>query len=526
MLFYISTNLDQQQQLLGLSPSCCTSLGPLPGTSLESVTMSHWQQQHSPPATTIPHDFVEFRATIAGTAVETENKKQVVESNDNDIVMKGNVWLYAPGKDEVDATVTSKYCKKKIYALVDGDNKEEDGVVVAFDDSNSKNVMFLYASSIDKDASSEDQDSVICYGDQAQREDCTDCNNVGINDEGRTQTSNKSYLTPQLHYFDCYDTEDDIIFVSCVGDLLYPNHYVSSNARKLTLSYVSILNTNLGHKLGQSQSDVELGPDLEFGQSDVERGQSQSDVKLGPEFGRLNVELGQSNIKSTLTDEPPDKPPDINLMFYSDPIPNVTDYCSFCPDTNTHATISLDNPGSGNTYEKLEIDPGSDLDVIAPFNLNAGPGAEFYVNSTVTGNDDEQGTGSSDSEVDNNLDTDNYCAVTGLGNDHSQASITGQTQTTFSWNQVILLHLAILNTIYCFIPKPSAEDYTASSYLNLMLVITTSISQPLLVTLYFLCSCFNFLFWWISTNISTLLPDKTTPLEHKTKLTLLKKNQI
>ena len=55
--FYISTNLDQQQQLLGLSPSCCTSLGPLPGTSLESVTMSHWQQQHSPPATTIPHDF-------------------------------------------------------------------------------------------------------------------------------------------------------------------------------------------------------------------------------------------------------------------------------------------------------------------------------------------------------------------------------------------------------------------------------------------------------------------------------------
>ena len=49
--FYISTNLDQQQQLLDLSPSCCTSLGASlgaspgaspgtsPGTSLESVTM-------------------------------------------------------------------------------------------------------------------------------------------------------------------------------------------------------------------------------------------------------------------------------------------------------------------------------------------------------------------------------------------------------------------------------------------------------------------------------------------------------
>ena len=50
-----------------------------------------------------------------------------------------------------------------------------------------------------------------------------------------------------------------------------------------------------------------------------------------------------------------------------------------------------------------------------PFNLNAGLGAELYVDSTVTGIDDEQGTGSNDSEVDKNLDATNYCAVTGLG---------------------------------------------------------------------------------------------------------------
>ena len=80
-VFYVSTNLDQQQQHLGLSPSCCTSLGPLPGTSIESVTMSHRQQQHSPPATTIPYDSIEFRTTVAVTAVETENKKKVVGYN-------------------------------------------------------------------------------------------------------------------------------------------------------------------------------------------------------------------------------------------------------------------------------------------------------------------------------------------------------------------------------------------------------------------------------------------------------------
>ena len=289
--FYVSTNLDQQQQVLGLSPSCCTSLGPLSGTSLESITMSHWQQQHSPLATTIPHDSIEYRATVAVTAIETENKKKVVGLDDNDNVMKGGVRLYAPGNDEDGATVTSKYSKEKIDVLMDEDNKEEDNVVDTFDDSNSKNAMFLYASSIDKVASSEDQDSVICYEDQSQRKDCTGYNNVDKNDEGRTQTSYKSCMTPQIHYFDCYDTEDNIIFVDCVEDLVYPNDCASNNARKLTLSYGSILNTNLDLELGHEfgQSDIEL----EFGQSDVEFGQSQSDVELGPKLGWLNVELGQ-----------------------------------------------------------------------------------------------------------------------------------------------------------------------------------------------------------------------------------------
>ena len=78
-------------------------------------------------------------------------------------------------------------------------------------------------------------------------------------------------------------------------------------------------------------------------------GQSQSDVDLG----RIKSTLGQSDIKSTLTDEPsgkftepsaadlppdkpPDKPPDINLMSYFDSIPNVADYSNFCADNNTY----------------------------------------------------------------------------------------------------------------------------------------------------------------------------------------------
>ena len=178
---------------LGASPS--TLLGTLLGTSLESVTMSHWQQQHLPPATTTPHDYIEFRTTVAVTAVEIENEKKVVKLAADDNAMKGSVWLYTPGNDEDDATVTSKYSKEKIDVIVDGDNKEEDDLVDAFDDSNSKDGMFVYTSNIDKDVSGEDQDIVICYEDQAQREDCTDYNNVGINDEGRTQASYKSCMT-------------------------------------------------------------------------------------------------------------------------------------------------------------------------------------------------------------------------------------------------------------------------------------------------------------------------------------------
>ena len=44
-------------------------------------------------------------------------------------------------------------------------------------------------------------------------------NNAGINDGGRTQASYKSCMPPQLHYFDCYDTEDDTIFIDCLEDL-------------------------------------------------------------------------------------------------------------------------------------------------------------------------------------------------------------------------------------------------------------------------------------------------------------------
>ena len=46
--------------------------------------------------------------------------------------------------------------EEKINVSMDGDNKEEDDVVDAFDDSNSRDVMFVYQPSIDKDIIGED----------------------------------------------------------------------------------------------------------------------------------------------------------------------------------------------------------------------------------------------------------------------------------------------------------------------------------------------------------------------------------
>ena len=157
-------------------------------------------------------------------------------------------------------------------------------------------------------------------------------------------------------------------------------------------------------------------------------------------------------------DDPPDEPPGINLMLCFDPNSNVANF-SFYLDTNTYLTTNLDNLGSGDTYENLdnfgsgdtyqnlENDPGNGLGITAPFQPNAGPGAERDVGVTVSGISDERGTGSIDLEVDENPDianydnpsidnvidcTTNYCGVTSLGNDYSQASITGHIQTTFS----------------------------------------------------------------------------------------------
>ena len=175
-------------------------------------------------------------------------------------------------------------------------------------------------------------------------------------------------------------------------------------------------------------------------------------------------------------------------MSYFDSILNVADYSSFCPDTNTYPTINLDNLGSGDTYEILRIDPGNNLNVTALFNLNAGPGTELYVGRTVTGVDDEQGTVSIDLGKDKNLDAaaTNYCAVTGLGNYYSQASITGHTQTALSWNLINLWYLVTICTIPFLTPSTSADDYTVSNYFNLLLITVTSLSQSCPSTL----SCF------------------------------------
>ena len=171
----------------------------------------------------------------------------------------------------------------------------------------------------------------------------------------------------------------------------------------------------------------------------------------------MNQNLGGEPPGILPPDEPPDKPLNepsgINLVFCFDPNPNATNL-SFCLDINAYLDTNLDNLGSGDTFECLGTDPGNGLAIIAPFKLNTGPGAELDVSGIISSiNENERGTGNIDLEVDENPDTalyenpsinnvinftTNYCAVTGLGNDYSQASITGHTQTTFSWNQVTL----------------------------------------------------------------------------------------
>ena len=181
---------------------------------------------------------------------------------------------------------------------------------------------------------------------------------------------------------------------------MYLNHCVSSNTRKLILSYGSILNANLGNELGQS--------DVELSQSDVELGQSDVNQNLADE----PLDEPPDNLNKPFVEHPPDEPPDgsidklpgINLMFCLDPIPNVANF-SFYLDTNTYPTINLDNLGSSNTYENLWTDPGNDLGITAPLKLNIGPGANFDVGSTNFGIDDEQGTGSTLSGIDGERDT-------------------------------------------------------------------------------------------------------------------------
>ena len=208
-------------------------------------------------------------------------------------------------------------------------------------------------------------------------------------------------------------------------------------------------------------------------------------------------------------DEPPDEPLNepscVHLVFCFDPNPNIANF-TFFPYTNTYFTANLDNLWPGNTYENLWTDPGNCIDITAPFKLNASPGAELDVGGTVSGIDDEQGTSSIDLEVDESPDntlydnpiinnaidfTTNYCAVIGLGNNYSQASKPRHIRTTFTWNQVHLWHLVMIYTIYCLIPRPSVDNYTASSFVNLMLVTATSLSWPWLVTLSCLWSYFN-----------------------------------
>ena len=128
-------------------------------------------------------------------------------------------------------------------------------------------------------------------------------------------------------------------------------------------------------------------------------------------------------------------------------IPNITNL-SFCLCNDAYPGTNIDDLGSGGTYENLGTDYCNGLCITAPFKLNIGPGAELDVVGIVSGiNENEQGAIIIDLKADENTDTAlnvnpsinnaieftiNYCADTSLGNDYSQASITGKTQITFS----------------------------------------------------------------------------------------------
>ena len=98
----------------------------------------------------------------------------------------------------------------------------------------------------------------------------------------------------------------------------------------------------------------------------------------------------------------------------------------------------------------------------------------------------------------------NYCAVTGLRNDYSQASITGHTQTALSWNLINLWYLITICTIPFLTPSTSADDYTVSNYFNLLLITVTSLSQSCPSTLSCPWNYLHLMFQWISMSINIL----------------------
>ena len=89
-------------------------------------------------------------------------------------------------------------------------------------------------------------------------------------------------MTPQFHYFDCYDTEDDIIFVNCFKDLpgtfnnyfdYYDSYYFDfySQYRKTCTDKLTGFNlpTSLQEDFDSNTNNIAVVSDLDNAPSDV-----------------------------------------------------------------------------------------------------------------------------------------------------------------------------------------------------------------------------------------------------------------
>ena len=227
--FYISTNLDQQQ-LLDLSPSCCTSLGPSlstffgtslgtllgtslgtslglsPGTSLGTLLGTNDKTSLVGPSlgtspgcllgTSIGTSFA--LGTLLGTSLGASfglspgtSLATLLGTSLESVTMSH--WQQQHSPPAITTPILCTLFKTQQVVVYD----LETGIEIN--------------NNIDPGGLSNSSDVTLFDNKLYQSFGFCSCSQ-------QQQASYKSCMTPQLHYFDCYDTEDDIIFVDCLED--------------------------------------------------------------------------------------------------------------------------------------------------------------------------------------------------------------------------------------------------------------------------------------------------------------------